>query len=76
MGITSISDLIVLPILMILNGAIAYYLWRVLKKNLAKRKSLLSVFNVIVVFPPMIAFGFGFFFFLVETIKSIFDAVN
>lgn len=73
MQTTYLSNLTALLIFMLLNGAVAYYLWIVFKKNLAKKKTLLSMFNVVVVFLPMLAFSFGFVFFLVQIIKSIFD---
>jgi hypothetical protein len=57
-----LSNLIALLIFMILNGAVAYYLWMAFKKNLAKKKTPLSMFNVAVVFLPMLAFSYGFFF--------------
>ena len=75
MRTTYLSNLIVLLIFMLLNGAVAYYLWMVFKKNLAKKKTPLSIFNVAVVFLPMLAFSFGFVFFLVEIIKSIFELI-
>lgn len=74
MQTSHLQNLIALLIFMLLNGAVAYYLWIVFKKNL-KRKTLLSIFNIAVVFLPMIAFSFGFLFFLVQIIKSIFDLI-
>lgn len=73
MQTTHISNLTALSLFMLFNGVVAYYLWRVFKKNLAKRKTPLSVFNVIIVFLPMLAFSFEFVYFLVQIIKSIFD---
>jgi hypothetical protein len=66
-----VSNLVLFPALMLLNGSIAYFCWRVIKKNFQKRKKTMSTFNIIVTFPPMIAFGFGFFYFFILLIKSV-----
>ena len=73
MRIIYFPNLIALLVFMLLNGAVAYYLWIVFKKNLVRKRTSLSMFNVVVVFLPMIAFSFGFLFFLVQVIKSIFE---
>ena len=70
-----VSNLVLFPALMLLNGSIAYFCWRVIKKNLQKRKGTMSTFNVIVTFPPMIAFVFGVFYYFILLVKSILDIV-